>query len=231
MRNIILFLVCGRLQNGTNPGDKTERTRSGSKGCKSALKKHVSNSELHSFAIERGRFVDDECTQPTAPYAFKRDNALGYVALLVSAFTEETTPSSPPGCRSPRRCPSFSSASRLVRGPTVKYGSDEAEQWISDNAGCDGAYYRTECVSRSIIRGIRFRSIAHAPRSSASITFRSLSLFPPALCSLYPFSVCLLTRVMRYDNFICDLRFYTYAIARRSSRFFTIGFRRIFLEI
>lgn len=58
------------------------------------MKKHVSNSELHSFAIERGRFVDDdECTQPTAPYAFKRDNALAsYVALLVSAFTEETIP-------------------------------------------------------------------------------------------------------------------------------------------
>jgi len=185
-----------RLQNRTNPRAKLKGPRCGSKAhWKCALKKHVSNSVIRYW---EGWFVvddDDKCIQPTAPCAFKHDNTLAsYVALLVSAFSSKKPLLIPSRPSLVTVVPPSPNASRLVRGPTIKYGSDEAEQRVFDNVGCDGAYYRIECVPCSIIHGIRLHSIArlilYFNRASFVLTFLSGSLL------IFVFRFCLLACVI-----------------------------------
>lgn len=87
-RNIILLswltvTKSNKSMGGGGGGGKAERTRCESKGRESALKKHVSDSVIRHRV---GRFVDvdDKRIQPTAPCAFKRDNAHASYGALYS---------------------------------------------------------------------------------------------------------------------------------------------------
>lgn len=121
----------------------------------------------------------------TDPALRIRTRLASYAVSLVSTLAKETSLSTPLVATllyRRRRC-------RVVRHfrtrpesthsrPTVKYGSNEARQRVSDNVGCGGAYYR---IMRPTFNNTPLLDRA---RSCASIIPRSLSLFSPSALSV-----------------------------------------------
>lgn len=166
------------------------------------MKKRASN-----FAIREGRFDGDGCIQPTPPCAFEHDSLVTRFHSL--AHSPKKPPSRPPW--SPHFCIGVAvvvssaiseRAESTHSRPTVKYGSNEARQRVSDNVGCGGAYYR---IMRPTFNNTPLLDRA---RSCASIIPRSLSLFSPSALSLYPFPVCISSFVThrRHSEFCLRLR-------------------------
>lgn len=169
--------------------------------------------------VERRRRV-----QPTAPCAFKRDNALAsYVALLVSAFAGEI-PSRPPPYPPPPRLTVPHRVVAVVRRDSfavrpLNAGPTRQSNGFPITPDATGRIAGWSAFNNTRRSPPLDRTHEPSPRNHISfVSHFSLGLSVPR----YP--VCLLARVTRYDNgriylwTVYDLTI-VYAILRRYSEF------------